>query len=384
MKTRAAVLHAVGQHWSVEEIELDPPGPGEVLVKTAYAGLCHSDEHLVTGDISAPPELLETLPGNSIYPMIGGHEGSGVVTEVGLGVTKVAVGDHVACSFVPSCGKCRPCARGQQNLCDLGAGTLGGGMVTDGTFRTHLADGSPLSKIAQLGTFAEHMTIAEASVVRVEPDLPLDAVALVSCGVATGFGSATNRADVRPGDIVVVVGCGGVGMNAVQGAAAAGAANVIAVDPVEFKREVAMSLGATHVASSIDGAWSTVNELSWGRMADAVILTPGLLTGDMIQPALGLTAKGGTAVVTALGAMHDEDVKLNLAMLALMQKELRGTVFGSYSPGAGIPELLRMYQQGSLKLDELITKRYRLDDINQGYEDMRAGLNIRGVLDFSL
>ena len=381
---QAAVMRANNAPLEFEEVQIAKPGPGEVLVKTAFAGLCHSDEHLVTGDIAAPPQLLEALPGNSIYPMIGGHEGSGVVVEVGAGVTRVAVGDHVACSFVPSCGSCRSCARGQQNLCDLGAGTLGGGMVTDGTYRTHLADGRPLGKIGQLGTFAEHMTVAEASLVRVEPDLPLDAVALVSCGVATGFGSATNRADVRPGDTVVVVGCGGVRMNAVQGAAAAGASTVVAVDPVEFKREVASSLGATHVVASLEDAWSIVNDATWGRMADAVILTPGVLDGAMIQPAFDLTAKGGTVVATALGAMHDDDVKLTLAMMTLMQKELRGTVFGAYSPGAGIPELLRMYQAGTLKLDELITRRYALDDINLGYDDMRSGRNIRGVIDFEL
>jgi len=211
MKTRAAVLHGVGERWSVEEIQLDPPGPGEVLVKTAFAGLCHSDEHLLTGDICAPPALLETLPGRSLFPIIGGHEGSGVVTEVGPGVTKVAVDDHVAISFVPSCGHCRSCARGDQNLCDLGGRTLGGGKITDGTYTL---DGRELNKMAQVGTFAEYMTVAAESIVRVEPDLPLHAVALVSCGVATGFGSAVNRADVRPGDTVVFGGCGGVGMNA--------------------------------------------------------------------------------------------------------------------------------------------------------------------------
>ncbi len=382
MKTRAAVLHAVGEQWSVEEIDIDPPGPGEVLVKTAYAGLCHSDEHLVTGDLVPPQELLDLLPGGTIFPLIGGHEGSGVVVEVGPNVTKVAPGDHVSCSFVPACGICPPCAQGMQNLCDLGAGTFGGGMITDGTFRTHTADGTNLGTMAKLGTFAEHMVLADSSVIKVEPDLPLDVVCLVSCGVATGYGSAINRAEIRAGDTVVVVGCGGIGSNAVQGAAAAGAANVIAVDPVPFKQEKAMEFGATHAVASMEEALPLVNELTWGRMAHATILTPGVLHGDLIQPAMNLTRKGGTVVATAVAPMSQEDVKLDLAMFTLSQKELRGTIFGSASPNNAIPELLMQYRQGKLKLDELITARYPLDDINQGYRDMNDGKNIRGVIAF--
>ncbi|MDH3682752.1 MAG: NDMA-dependent alcohol dehydrogenase [Acidimicrobiia bacterium] len=382
MKTRAAVLHAVGEQWSVEEIELDPPGPGEVLVKTAYAGLCHSDEHVVTGDLVPPQELLDLLGVDTIFPIIGGHEGAGVVVEVGPNVTKVAPGDHVSCAFVPACGICPPCAEGKQNLCDLGARTFGGGMITDGTFRTHAADGTDLNTLAKLGTFAEHMVLADASVIKVEPDLPLEVVCLVSCGVATGYGSAVNRAEVRAGATVVVVGCGGIGSNAVQGAAAAGAANIIAVDPVQFKQEKAMEFGATHAVGSMDEAMPLVTDLTWGRMADATILTPGVLYGELIQPAMALTAKGGTVVATAVAPMSQEDVKLDLAMLTLNQKELRGTIFGSASPNSSIPELLMLYRQGKLKLDELITQKYSLDEINQGYKDMNDGKNIRGVIAF--
>ncbi|MGI9611631.1 MAG: NDMA-dependent alcohol dehydrogenase [Acidimicrobiales bacterium] len=382
MKTRAAVLHGIGERWQIEEIEVDPPGPGEVLVKTAYAGLCHSDEHLVTGDLVPPQELLDALGVDSIFPMIGGHEGSGVVVEVGPNVTKVAPGDHVSCAFVPACGICPPCAAGKQNLCDLGARTFGGGMITDGTFRHHRGDGTDLNTLAKLGTFSEHMLLADASVIKVEPDLPLDAVCLVSCGVATGYGSAVNRAEVRAGDTVVVVGCGGIGSNAVQGAAAAGAANIIAVDPVQFKQEKAMEFGATHAVGSMEEALPLVNELTWGRMAAATILTPGVLYGDLIQQAMNLTTKGGTVVATAVAPMSQEDVKLDLAGLTLNQKELRGTIFGSASPNAAIPELLMLYRQGKLKLDELITRRYSLDEINEGYQDMNDGKNIRGILAF--
>ncbi|MCP4224515.1 MAG: NDMA-dependent alcohol dehydrogenase [Actinomycetia bacterium] len=382
MKTRAAVLYGTGQPWTVEEIELDPPGPGEVLVKTAYAGLCHSDEHLVTGDMAPPPELLELLPGGSMFPMVGGHEGAGVVLEVGAGVTKVAAGDHISCSFVPACGICPPCAQGMQNLCDLGARTFGGGMITDDTYRAHTTSAQDLNMMAKLGTFAEHMVLADASVIKVEPDLPLDAVCLVSCGVATGYGSAVNRAEVKAGDTVVIVGCGGIGSNAVQGAKAAGAANVIAVDPVPFKQEKAMEFGATHAVSSMEEAMPLVNDLTWGRMANATILTPGVLYGDFIQKGMDLTGKGGTVVATAVAPMDQHQVDLDLAFMTLSQKELRGTIFGSASPNARIPELLMLYRQGKLKLDELITRRYALDEINQGYQDMKDGKNIRGIIAF--
>lgn len=382
MKTRAAILYGVGEQWQVEEIDLDPPKAGEVLVKTAYAGLCHSDEHLVTGDMVPPPELLQHLPGGTMFPVIGGHEGSGVVVEVGEGVTKVAPGDHVSCSFVPACGICPPCAAGMQNLCDLGARTFGGGMIGDGTYRAHNSTGSDLNVLAKLGTFAEHMVLSDASVVKVEPDLPLDAVCLVSCGVATGYGSAVNRAEVGAGDTVVVVGCGGIGSNAVQGARAAGAANVVAVDPVPFKQEKAMELGATHAVASMDEAMELVNELTWGRMANATILTPGVLYGEFVQKGMDLTAKGGTVVATAVAPMSQGQVDLDLAMMTLNQKQLRGTIFGSASPNASIPGLLMLYRQGKLKLDELITRRYSLDEINQGYQDMNDGKNIRGVIAF--
>lgn len=384
MRIKGALVHDVGKDWSVEEFELGEPKAGEVLVKTAFAGLCHSDEHVLTGDMVPPPEALELMGVSQWFPVLGGHEGSGVVEAVGDGVTTVQPGDHVSVSFIPSCGRCHWCAIGKTNLCDLGAGTLAGGMVTDGTFRHHTTDGTPITTMAKLGTFAEMMCLAEASVIKVEPDLPLDVVALVSCGVATGYGSAVNRAEVRPGQTVVVVGIGGVGANAVQGAKAAGAANIVAIDPVEFKREKAMEFGATHAVASFEEAAMLVMEITWGRMADAAILTPGVLTGDLIQPAVSLVSKGGTVVTTAVAPMMQEDVKLSLFELTLFNKEIKGTVFGSGSPRAAIPELLRLYQNGKIKLKELITNTYPLDDINVGYNAMREGKNIRGMIDFGI
>jgi NDMA-dependent alcohol dehydrogenase len=381
MKTRAAVCWGIGQDWIVEDIDLDPPKAGEVLVKMKAAGLCHSDEHILTGDMSLPNEVAAEYGIPPFFPMIGGHEGAGVVVEVGEGVVGLEPNDHVSCSFIPSCGTCRYCSTGRQNLCDLGARTMQRGMITDGTCRAHCR-GEDLNTLAKLGTFAEHMVVVPASLIKVDPDLPFAQVAIVSCGVATGWGSAVKRADVRPGDSVVVVGAGGVGMNAVQGARMAGAKHVIAVDPVEFKRETAMTLGATHTYASMAEAIPAVSELTWGQMADKVIMTPGVLYGEMMLEAMTLTGKGGTCVATAISPMTSTDVQLNLFELTLWQKELKGAVFGALNPRHDIPNLLSMYTEGSLKLDELITRTYTLDQINDGYQDMRDGKNIRGVLMF--
>ena len=381
MKTRAAVLWGIGQEWKVEDIDLDPPKAGEVLVQMKAAGMCHSDEHVVTGDMSLPNEVAIEMGMSPMFPIIGGHEGAGIVMEVGPGVTSVVPGDHVSASFIPSCGHCHYCSTGRQNLCDLGAMTFTTGMITDGTVRHHCR-GEDLNVLAKLGTFSEHTVVAEASVIKVEPDLAFDAVCLVSCGVATGWGSAVERAGVRPGDVVVVVGIGGIGINAVQGAAMAGASKVIAIDPVEFKRETAMEMGATHTFSSMAEAIPAVNEISWGRMADKVIMTPGVLHGDLMAEAMTLTGKGGTCVATAVAPMAQTEASVNLFELTMWQKEIKGAIFGALNPRADIPKLLGLYRDGDLKLDELITQRYTLDQINEGYQDMRDGKNIRGVITF--
>ncbi len=379
MKCRAAISHGVGQDWAIEEIEVDPPKAGEVLVQWTHAGMCHSDEHVVTGDIVPPPEALELMGSPGLFPIIGGHEGAGIVAEVGEGVTSVQPGDHVSASFIPSCGTCRYCSRGQQNLCDQGGGAFLPGMITDGTSRHRLGD-TDLMLFAKLGTFAQYSCVAESQVIKVAPDLPLDVVSLVSCGVATGWGSATTRADVRPGDTVVVVGIGGIGINAVQGAAMAGAKRVVAVDPVEFKREKAMEFGATDAFESMEEAVPAVTQMTEGHMADKVIMTPGVLYGDMMALGTGLAGKGGTIVVTGLAPMTQTESSVNLFEMAMWQKEIKGTIFGSLNPRNDIPALLSMYQAGSLKLDELITNTYSLDEINVGYEAMRAGENLRGVV----
>lgn len=368
MKTKAAVLHGPGKDWEIDEIELGDPVAGEVQVRLAASGLCHSDEHLRTG---ASPVAF--------YPVVGGHEGAGVVTKVGPDVSGIKEGDHVVLAFIPGCGTCRPCSRGMQNLCDAGANLLTGKAISDGTHRMTLR-GEPVVPMCLLGTFAPYVTVNQASVIKIEDDIPLDKAALLGCGVSTGWGSATEIGDTRAGDTVVVVGIGGVGINAVQGAAAAGARYVIAVDPVAFKREKALELGATHVFSSMAEAAGPVAELTWGQNANSVILTMGEIEGDHLQPALSMTAKGGQVVVTAMGDVKQIDASLSLFELTLLQKRVQGAIFGGVSPRTQIPRLLELYRHGTLKLDELVTTTYRLEDINTGYQDMREGKNLRGMV----
>ncbi len=381
MKSSGAVLWDIGEKWSVEEIEILPPAAGEVLIEWKAAGLCHSEEHFVTGDFVLPAALREEAGQPSPFPMLGGHEGAGIVLEVGAGVSEVSPGDLVASSFMPSCGRCRYCTRGQQSLCRQGAQLMLPGQMVDGVVR-HFCRGEPLNLYSKCGTFARHSILSEQSVIKVDPGLPPAVVALVSCGVATGWGSVVHRAGTIAGDVVVVVGCGGVGMNAVQGAAMTGAKAVIAVDPVEFKRQSALQFGATHSCASMGEAIELVRDMTYGEMADRVIMVPSVMYGDLMAEAMTLTAKGGTCVVTGVAPMLQGEASINLMQLAMLNKEVKGTIFGSGSPRFDVPNLLSMYSSGQLKLDELITRTYELEDINTGYEDMRQGRNLRGVIVF--
>ncbi len=371
MKTKGALLWGVGQEWSVEEIEVGDPVAGEVQIELAASGMCHSDEHVLTG--ATPVES---------FPFLGGHEGAGIVTKVGPGVTSLAEGDHVVTAFIPACGKCPSCSAGQQNLCDLGMFAVVGASIADSTYRVQ-TQGKDVNRMCQLGTFSPYVTVHESSAVKIEDDIPLDKAALVGCGVSTGWGSATTVADVRPGETVVILGAGGVGMNAVQGAAAAGAKRVVVIDPVAFKREQAMAFGATHTFESAEKATEAVGQLTWGRMAEKAIICVGDIHGEDIEIAMNLIGKGGRVVVTGMGNAMNMDVTLNLFMFTLLQKDLQGAIFGGTSPRREIPWLLSMYREGKLKLDELVTTTYALEDINQGYADMRDGKNIRGMITYS-
>jgi NDMA-dependent alcohol dehydrogenase len=384
MRSRAAILHDVGGPWSVEDFELDPPRAGELLVEMAAAGLCHSDEHIVKGDMSAPNDVLRALGLPPLFPLIGGHEGSGIVREVGDGVTDLAPGDHVVMSFVAVCGRCRWCASGMEYLCDEGAWVMTPGMPGDGTFRHHTADGRPLGHVSKIGAFAKHTVVSQDSLVKIEPGLPLIPSALLSCAIPTGYGSATYRARVQGGDTVVVIGAGGIGTGAIQGARINGAAQIVAVDPVEFKQKAALRFGATHSVASAKEAVELLGELTHGVMADAVVVSPSLISPDDVNAALKLTRKGGTCVLTGMTPQTTRSIKINLQEFILWNKNLVGTVFGSCNPRSDIARLAGLYRSGKLQLDEMITKRYRLEDINDAYADLLDGKIIRGVIDFAL
>jgi S-(hydroxymethyl)glutathione dehydrogenase/alcohol dehydrogenase len=386
MKCQGAILRGVGRDWDVEEITLDPPREGEVQVKMKVAGVCHSDDHFATGDCVPSPEFAAIMqasgvPVQEMFPVLGGHEGAGVVEQVGPGVRSVRPGDRVSFSFIAACGRCRWCVSGTTYLCDNGAMLFAKEMTTDGTPRRHLGD-EDLLAMTQLGTFAEYVVVAEDSIIKIDESIPFEAAALVSCGVTTGWGSATVGVGTQPGDTVVIIGTGGVGINAVQGARAAGASAVIAVDPVEFKRDTAKFFGATETVASAGEAIPMVRDLTNGVMADRVVLTPSVLDADLIAPALMLTRKGGTCLMTAIPKLDVNIVPLILADFIQSCKTLKGLLYGGMNPRASMPMLLNMYRDGNLKLDELVTRRYRLDQINDAITDMREGRNIRGIIEF--
>lgn len=366
MKVNGAVIHAIGDKWSVEELELEEPRANEVLVKVMASGLCHSDEHLVTGDLAQP------------LPLVGGHEGAGIVVKVGEGVSRVKPGDHIATAYIPGCGVCDWCAQGMQYICDNGAGMFEG-MMLDGTPRFHLAGGRGIGAMQRLGTFANYLVAPEQECIKIPQDIPFEYACLVACGVTTGWGSAVNAGGTRPGDVVVVLGTGGVGMNAIQGASHVGARMVIAVDPVGLKREMAMTLGATHAFASIEEAMPTIHGSTNGQGADVAIVTVGRAEPEDIGAAFQAIRKMGTCVVTSIG-QNGGSIPVDPLELVIFAKQLRGALFGNSNPTRDIPRLLTYYQAGKLKLEELVTRKYKLGEINEAYEDLRNGRNIRGVI----
>ena len=366
MKTRAAVLLGPGRPFEIVELDLDAPGPGEVLIRFVAAGLCHSDLHLTDGELEPR------------FPIVGGHEGSGIIEAVGEGVTCVQVGDHVVCSYIPSCGTCRSCARGRANLCDMGATILNGSMP-DGSFRFR-SGGTEFGAMCMLGTFSEYSTISQYSVVKVDDWLPLETAALVGCGVPAGWGSAIYSGGVSIGDTVVIYGAGGLGTNAIQAAVDTGAKYVVVVDPVEFKRENALKFGATHAFGDPADAADAVRELTWGSGADQALIFTSIVDEEVVSNATAIIGKGGTVVITGIASPRRMNVVLNSTDITLNEKTIKGSQFGSSNPQFDIVNLLRLWNAGKYKLDELVTARYTLDTINEGYEDLREGKNIRGVL----
>lgn len=370
MRTRAALLMQQPGKWEVVDADLDDPREGEVLVRLAASGLCHSDDHVAKADGKV-----------GHFPYCGGHEGAGVVEAVGPGVRSLRAGDHIVTSFIPGCGRCRWCAAGMQNLCDSGA-LLSGGTQMDGTYRMHY-QGQGVARSSLIGAFSELSVIPEWSCVRIPDHVPLLSAALLGCGVPTGWGSAVNAADVRPGQIVIVMGVGGIGINAVQGAAHAGASRVVAVDPIELKRRSALEFGATDAVASMEEAAELARSVTNGQGADSAIVTVGVLSGEHIAQAFDSVRKAGTVVVTAVAPMALQSIPVSPFLLAMFQKRLQGCLYGMMAPSSDVLRLLELYEQGRLKLDELVTRTYRLEEINVGYDDMHAGTNLRGVIDFS-
>ena len=366
MKARGAVIHAVGEKWRVEDIEVGEPNEDEVLVQVMASGLCHSDDHFVTGDLAVQ------------LPMVGGHEGAGIVRAVGSRVRRVKVGDHVSTLFIPACGQCRYCSRGQQYICDNGAG-METGRAMDGTYRFWSADGNGIGGVCRLGTFSNYLVCHESQTVKLPDDIPFEVACLVSCGVATGWGASVNGGQVRPGDVVLIVGAGGVGMNAVQGARHAGADHVLVVDPAEFKRQQAPAFGATETFATLDEAAGRIAHLTNGQGVDVAVVAVGRVDGDILGAAFDKVGKAGVCVLLAVGS-SDKHIAASPQDFTNLAKSLRGVMYGLCNPTVDIPRFLRMYRDGRLKLDELITRRYRLDEINEAYADMHGGRNIRGVV----
>jgi NDMA-dependent alcohol dehydrogenase len=365
MLTHGAILTGTHRDWEVVELELADPGPTEVLVRMEVAGLCHSDKHMRFG--FGP------------YPFVGGHEGAGVVEAVGSAVTRVSIGDHVGTSWIPSCGVCRWCMTGRSNLCNLGSNMASGQLVAGG-YRFAF-EGNPVASMAGTGTFSQWSVLDERSCIKVDRSIPFEWVSLVTCAVATGWGSVVNAGEVRMGDAVAIYGCGGIGANAVRAAVDAHAGLVVVIEPVEWKRDWARDAGADAVFASAGEAHQPVWELTHGVGVDAAIVTVGVVTSEIVRAAFELARKGGTIVMTGVADdMFEETIQLSGSMLSVFQKRIVGSLYGHCSPANDVPRLLKLAQDGKLKLDDLVTSRYRLDDINQGFTDMLEGRNLRGVI----
>ncbi|MET0929297.1 MAG: NDMA-dependent alcohol dehydrogenase [Aeromicrobium sp.] len=365
MKTKAAVLKDLNQDYEVIELDLDDPREGEVLVKMKVAGICHSDKHTKFGGVR--------------FPLVGGHEGAGIVEKLGPGVTEFEVGDHVAVSWIPACGRCRWCRKGMANLCDLGAAMMTGELIGGG-FRFH-ADGQDYSSSAGLGTFSEYLVASTFSLVKVDKSLPWEWVSLVTCGVATGWGSIVNQGKVKAGDSVAIFGCGGIGSNAVRAAIQANAGLVGVIEPVEWKRDLALKWGADAVYATAEEAHADMWERTHGAGVDVSVVTVGVVHADIVEQAFNLARKGGVVVLTAVSDdMTEASIQIPGSFLTLFQKSIVGALFGACVPQTDVPMLLAMAKSGKLPLDEMVTSRYKLDDIEQGFTDMLDGKNIRGVI----
>lgn len=374
MKIRAAVLEDMGRAppyahslpISVGEIDLDGPGEGEVLVEMKAAGVCHSDLSTVSG--------LRPRP----MPLVLGHEAAGVVAELGPGVDDLAVGDHVVFSFVPMCGHCLPCAEGRPVLCEPGSAANKAGTLTSGQRRLH-RDGAPLNHHSGVAAFAEYSVASRRSLVKIDADVPAAEAALFGCAVVTGVGAVVNTAGVRPGDTVAVVGLGGVGLNALLGAMAAGAGRLIAIDLNDDKLALARQLGATHAFNAGDAdCVEAAREASHGGVDFGFEMAGSVAALDI---AFRATRRGGTTVTAGISAPEDT-YALNHINLVGEERTLRGSFMGSCVPARDVPRFIGLYRSGKLPVDRLLSERIGLDDINTALDRLAAGSTVRQIVEF--
>lgn len=371
IRTRAAVLrrspverpYTETRPLEIEEIEIASPGPGEVMVAIRAAGLCHSDLSVINGDRPRP------------VPMALGHEAAGVVEEVGEGVRDLEPGDHVVMIFMPSCGHCVPCAEGRPALCEPGAIANGKGTLLSGAIRLR-SHGDPVHHHVGVSAFAEHAVVSRASVVRIDPGIDFEHAALFGCAVLTGVGAVVNTSGIRAGQSVAVVGLGGVGLAALLGARAAGAAVIVAADVMPDKLALARELGATHTIDPRDeGAVAETREITRGGVDAAVELAGSV---QALQFAYEITRRGGTTVT---GGLANPASRLSIQQVSLVAEErtLKGSYIGSCIPSRDIPRYVEMYRRGILPVDRLLSGTGPLEDINKALEDLESGRIIRHV-----
>jgi S-(hydroxymethyl)glutathione dehydrogenase/alcohol dehydrogenase len=366
---RAAICTAVGAPIEVADVELKSPQAGEVKVRLGASGVCHSDLSIQNGTL-----MVAT-------PLVLGHEGSGIVEEVGEGVDSLQPGDHVVISWVPQCRDCFFCEVGQGHLCEAGAVSMATNGMLDGTYR-FVRDGTELGQMAASGTFSEETIVPAMGAVKIENDIPMASAALIGCGVLTGFGAATNTANIRQGDTVAVVGCGGVGLNVIQGARHAGAERVIAVDMLANKLELAKQFGATDIVNAGEAdAGSQVMDLTDQRGADVAFEVIGL--AKTIEQTIQMTRRGGQAILVGVPSV---DVMVNIPAffgVILMEKTIKGCWYGSSNVHTDIPKLAQLYSEGHLMLDELVSRKITLDQVNEAFDAMQKGEVARSVIEYN-
>ena len=373
MKITAAVLERGGiardfekaGALTVREVTLDDPGRGEVLIRGAAAGVCHSDLSVINGTRPRP------------VPMVLGHEASGFVETVGPGVEDLAPGDHVVCIFAPGCGSCTRCAEGRPALCTRAARHHGAGELMTGHRRLSI-DGQPVNHHVGVSAFATHAVLARQSLVKVEADLPPHVSALFSCAMLTGAGAAFNTARVRPGSKVAEFGLGGVGLSAILGAAAAGAGQIIAVDPFETKMETARAMGATHTVRADEHTAAAIRELTGGGVDVALELAGSVRA---LETAYDCTCRGGTTVTAGL-PHPDARMPLNALKLVAEERTLKGSYIGSCVPQRDLPRMFALHAQGRLPVEKMLTHRLRLEQINLAMDQLDDGTAIRQVIEF--